>query len=515
MRFLSAEQAVADIPDGATVTLSANGGGMLEPDVVLAALQARFADSNSPKGLTLVHALGVGDRADRGTNAFAREGLVDTVIGGHWTWSPEMVRMADENRIAAYALPAGVISLLLREIGARRPGLITRTGLGTFADPRLSGGACNDRARRRRLVEVVELDGEEYLRYRPFAVDVAIIRAEAVDPAGNLSCAREAGVLDVLAAATAARASGGRVIAQVKRRATNAHPPHLVHVPAPLVDVVVVAPDQQQTYASDFDPALCSQVGDARVVPEFTDPVRTLIALRAAQEVAPGSVLNVGFGVSSLVVDALEAQGRLDDILLAIEQGMIGGVPVSGDLFGAVRSPAVVQPSTTQFDLFACGVLDLACLGMAQADRHGSVNVSRINGSVVGPGGFIDIAQYAAAAVFCGTFTAKGLRVSVDDTGIRILQEGSVPKFVEMVEEVTHSGPLAMAEGRPITFVTERAVLKVRPEGVELVEVAPGVDVRRDVLDQMGFEPLVREVRQMDAGLFRAARALTQRSVPA
>ncbi|MFT3871450.1 MAG: CoA-transferase [Nocardioides sp.] len=509
MRFLDAEAAVAEIPHGATVTLSANGGGMLEPDRVLAALRARFESTSGPRDLTLVHALGLGDGVHRGTNAVALEGLVSTVIGGHWTWSPEMVRMANENRIAAYALPAGVISLLLREIGARRPGLLTRTGLGTFVDPRQAGGACNARARQRSLVEVVEFDGDEYLRYRPFPVDVAIIRAEAVDPAGNLSCAREAGVLDVLAAATAARASGGRVIAQVKRRIDTVHEPHLVHVPAPLVDVVVLSPTQWQTYAGEFDPAFCATSAEAHIVPKFTDPVRTLIALRAGQEVRAGSLLNVGFGMSSLVVDALTSQGRMDDVTLAIEQGMIGGVPVSGDLFGAVRSPAVVQPSTTQFDLFASGVLDMACLGMAQADADGNVNVSRINGSVIGPGGFVDIAQNAAEAVFCGTFTAKGLRVGFQDSRIRILEEGSVPKFVAQVEEITHSGRLAVAEGRQVTFVTERAVLKLRSEGVELVEVAPGIDIRTDVIEHMGFTPLVRNVKPMDAGLIAAAQSLT------
>lgn len=509
-RLLSAQEAAALVPDDATVTLSANGGGMLEAGVVLAAVRERFDTTGSPRGLTLVHALGSGDKGTRGTNTFAAAGMTKRVIGGHWTWSPAMMRLAAENAIEAYALPAGVIALLLREIGARRPGLVTRTGLGTFADPRNGGGRFNDAAVED-LVELLPLDGVEYLRYRPFPVGVAIIRGDTLDSGGNLSTAKEAGQLDVLAAATAARASGGIVIAQVGRVIDTPLDPHLVHVPGALIDAVVVAPDQWQTYESPFEADFCES-GSSSVQPVFTDPVRTLIALRAAREVRQGSVVNVGFGVSSLVVDVLAQQGLLDGITLAIEQGMVGGVPVSGDLFGAARRPDAVFASTTQFDLFGSGVLDICAMGMAQADASGNVNVSRIDGRVVGPGGFVDIAQNARSAVFCGTFTAGGFRATVHDAGLTIDREGRLQKFVGQVDQITHSGRLAAAEQRPATYVTERAVFSLTAEGMELVEIAPGIDLQRDVLDLMGFTPIMRDVRTMDPALFAEAVALTAAS---
>src|SRR5205814_1460782 len=369
----------------------------------LAALEERFLRRGRPAGLTVLHAFGLGDRDRRGTNALAHERLTRRVIGGHWTWSPRMVELAARNAIEAYVWPSGAISLLLREIGARRPGLITRTGLHTFVDPRQSGGRAN-RAAPEELVGLVELDGREYLHYRPMRVDVGLIRGTEVDPLGNLGCAEEPAVLDLLAVAQAAR----------------------------------------------------------------TDPVRAAIARRAALEVCPGAVLNVGFGVSAQVVDVLAEQGRLHEVTLAIEQGLFNGVPESGTLFGVAHGPTARLASTTQFELFAMGLLDVCCLGMAQLDATGSVNVSRFGDQIVGPGGFVDISQHAHKAVFCGTFTAKGLRAEVGDGTLRIVQEGSVRKLVPRVEEITYSGPFAQSEQREAVYVTERAVFRLTPAGVAL-----------------------------------------------
>jgi acyl CoA:acetate/3-ketoacid CoA transferase len=505
-QLLTAEEAVSRVATGATVATTGSGGGVLEPGALLAALEARFLATGQPSGLTFVHALGLGDRDRRGTNTFAHEGMTARVIGGHWSWSPRLTKLAAENLLAAYTLPSGAISLLLREVGSGRPGLVTRTGLHTFADPRLGGGRANAAARED-LVRLVEIDGVEYLHYRPIRVDVALVRGTEVDPKGNIGCAEEPAVVDVVAVAQAARASGGTVLAQVRRRREEPLDPRDVVLPAALVDTVTVVPDQWQTYAGEFDPALCGPADEQPDVQRaLADPVRAVVARRAAREVAGGAVLNVGFGMSAEVVDVLAEEGRLSDVTLAIEQGLFDGVPESGDLFGMSRGASARVASTTQFDFFGMGLLDVCCLGMAQADMTGSVNVSQFGGQVVGPGGFVDISQHARKAVFCGTFTAKGLQVDVRDGGLRVLHEGRVRKFVDAVEHVTYSGPFAVAEGREAVFVTERAVFRLGPDGLELIEVADGVSVDRDVLPHMDFRPVVRDVRPMPAAVFRPGR---------
>ncbi|MFI6375677.1 CoA-transferase [Streptomyces sp. NPDC050546] len=490
------------VPDGATVAITGAGGGVIEADAIFAALERRFLTEAFPRDLTLVHALGVGDRQERGTNAFAHPKMVRRVIGGHWTWSPEMTRLAAEEEIEAYVLPGGVISLLLREIGARRPGLVTTTGLGTFVDPRQSGGRANAAAGDA-LVELVEFDGQEYLRYRPFRVDVGIVRGTAVDPNGNITLAGEAAQLDALAVAQAAKASGGIVLAQVKERLGTALNPREVHLPRFLLDAVAVVPEQKQTYLGGHDPALC---GDAPAPPfrpaPTASPIRRLIARRAAAEVRTGDVMNLGFGISSEVVDVLAEQNRLGEVTTCIEQGHTGGTPLSGDMFGVCSGAEITVPSTTQFDFFTGGVLDATYLGMAEVDATGSVNVSRIGGGIIGPGGFIDISQSARRVVFCGQFTAKGTRLTVGDGALHIEREGTVGKFVRAVDEVTFSGPQALARGQEVLYVTERAVFRLVPEGVELIEVAPGISVDRDVLPHMGFTPIVRQPRVMDPALF-------------
>jgi propionate CoA-transferase len=503
---MRATEAVARIHDGATVAVTGSGGGVLEPDALLSAIEDRFLATGRPRGLTFLHAFGIGDRDRRGTNTFAHEGLTRRVIGGHWTWSPRMMALAERDAIEAYAWPSGAVSLLLREIGARRPGLVTRTGLHTFVDPRHGGGRANTAAREE-LVGLLELDGREYLHYRPMRVDVALIRGTEADPLGNIGASEEPAVLDVLALAQAAKACGGTVLAQVKRVCPTPLAPHQVTVPGPLVDAVVVAPGQWQTYAAEYDPSLCTALTEPPHRHWPTDPVRAAIARRAALEVSAGSVLNVGFGVAAEVVDALAERGRLGEVTLAIEQGLFNGVPESGPLFGVAHGPTARLASTDQFELFAMGILDTCCLGMAQLDASGSVNVSRFGAQIVGPGGFIDISQHARSAVFCGTFTTKGLDVEVRDGGLRIRREGGVPKLVAAVDEVTYSGPFARAEGRSAVYVTERAVFRLTDAGVELTEVADGVDVDRDILPHMGFVPVVRAVKPMPPEVFHAGEA--------
>jgi propionate CoA-transferase len=501
--LVSADEAAGHVHDGHTVALAANGGGMLEPTALIAAVERRFLTSGAPRDLSVIHALGLGDRATRGTNGFAHEGMTRRVTGGHWTWSPEMMRLAAEGKIEAYSMPAGVITHLYRESGARRPGYLTRTGLHTFADPRQKGCRANARASDE-VVEVLEIDGREYLRYKPFHVDVALVRGTEVDEMGNIGADAEPAILDALECAQAARGCGGIVIVQVKRQVAGQLDPRRVFIPAALVDYVVVVPEQTQTYLTEEDPALFAPVPPESITGPagITDPIRAIVARRAALEVHDGDVLNLGFGMSADVGKVLREQGRLGQVHFAVEQGLYDGVPELGDLFGMSRGPSARVSSAVQFDIFAGGLIDVTCLGMAQTDRHGNVNVSAFGGKVMGPGGFVDISQNARLAVFCGAFRAKGLKVSLHDGALRIDQEGQVAKFVPDVEEVTYSGTFAAEEGRRALYVTERCVFELTREGLALTEIAPGIDLERDILAHLDFRPLMTDVRLMPASVF-------------
>ena len=500
---ISLTEAANLVGDRQTVALAANGGGMLEPTELIAAIEQRFLATSSPSALHVIHALGAGDRGSRGLNGFAHAGMVRRVTGGHWTWSPRMMQLAAEEQIEAYTMPAGVITHLLRESGARRPGLITRTGLNTFADPRLDGCRAN-RSATEEVVEVLELDGTEYLRYRPFHVDVALVRGTEVDELGNIGADAEPALLDALECAQAAKGSGGIVIAQVKRRSSTRLDPRRVAIPSVLVDYVVVVPEQQQTYRHEEDPSVfLPSASDTTPAPAgFTDPVRAIVARRAALEVQPGNVLNLGFGMSAGVGAVLREQNLLRTVSLAVEQGLYDGEPEIGDLFGMSIGPSARVTSTIQFDTFATGLIDVACLGMAQADRHGNVNVSAFAGRVMGPGGFVDISQNARTSVFCGSFTAGGLRVELQDGALAVRSEGAISKFVADVEQVTFAGRLATAEGRRALYVTERCVFELTAQGMVLLEVAPGIDIDRDILAHLGWTPIVEAPRLMPVEVF-------------
>lgn len=501
VQVVGAAEAAAMVRSGATVAITGSGGGLVEPDAVLAAIERRFLDEGAPAGLTLVHALGLGDRGARGTNRFAHEGLVRRVIGGHWTWSPRMQALAGRNAVEAYALPSGVITHLLREIGAGRPGLVTHVGLGTFADPRHGGGRMNDAAREA-VVEVVSFDGREYLRYKPFPVDVGVIRATKADAAGNLSLCDEPADLDVHTIALAARNSGGCVIAQVREVVpAGALPPREVKVPGVLVDAIVVDPAQMQTYRTRFDPSFVGHGGTSTKPPSASDAVKRVIARRAALELRPGATLNFGFGASAIVATMIAERGERDRYWTTIEQGIHGGEMLDDDLFGMAYQPAAIVDSPFQFDFYSGGGLDIAFLGMAEMDADGNVNVSSLNGSVNGPGGFVDITQNAKEVVFCGTFDAKGSETAVEGGRVVVRRPGRLRKLVREVAQITFSGAQARLRGQKVLYVTERATFRLAPDGVELIEVAPGIDVARDVLAQMDFAPRVRDVRPYAEGV--------------
>ncbi len=496
---------VASLPDGVTIATTGSGGGVLEPDELLAGFEEAFLRRAHPRDLTLVHALGIGNRTDTGTNRFAHDGMVKRVIGGHWTWSPKMLEMARIGEIEAYCLPSGAIVHLLREIGAGRPGLFTHVGLGTFVDPRHGGGRVNARTVEE-LVELVQIDGRDYLRYKPFKVDIGLVRGTYADEDGNISAVEEPADLDAYVVAQAAHNCGGKVVAQVRavvpRGSFRARE---VTIPGNLVDVVVVCPDQRQTYRGPYDLALAGF--DVETSPaessESADPLRRIVAQRAAAELVADATVNFGFGMSADVATMLGQPG-VPKVWTVIEQGAHNGSLMTGDLFGIASKPTAIVPSPAQFDLFSGGGLDQTFLGMAEVDAHGNVNVSHIAGKMSGPGGFIDITQGAKTIVFCGTFTAKGLKVRASAGRLEVLAEGQLPKFVERVDGITFAGAEAVKRGQRVLYVTERAVFRLTPDGLLLEEIAPGIDLERDVLAHMAFRPIVREPKLMDSSFFAA-----------
>lgn len=488
----TAQEAAARIPDGATVVLSGSGGGILEPDELIAALAARFVAEGHPTDLTLMHALGIGDGEGSGLARLAHQGMLKCIIGGHWSWSPDLQQMAREEKFAAYSLPAGVIMHLYREIGAGRPGLITPIGLGTFADPDNGGGRVNQCAEAD-IVRRITLEGKEYLHYLPRQIDVALVRASVADSYGNLSCEREAADIDNHVAALAAHNCGGQVFAQVAQRTEDLiRPARMVRVPGVLVTAVVLAPQQRQTCEHDYDPALSgvAQPDGTPVQLEVPAGVRGLIARRAARELAPNLSVNFGFGMPD-GVPAAAAERGIDLGWTSVEQGWHNAEMLGGRLFGAGRHAQAQSSSPDQFDYYSGGGPDMAFLGMGEMDKTGNVNVSWLGQHIVGPGGFVEITQRPRKVVFCGTFEAKGFVADVTSDGyLNITKHGEVGKLVEQVRHITFSGARAQVDGQQVIYVTERAVFSLQPEGVRLDEITPGVDLHHDVLDRMAFTPL-------------------------
>jgi len=505
---ISAAQAAEFIRDGDTVIISASGGGVNEATAILSALEARFLETGHPRDLTVCHPCGLGDGEGGGTDRFAHPGLVRRVIAGHWSWSPHMCQMVLNNKVEAYCWPQGVISHLFRAIAGGRPGVVTHVGLGTFADPRLGGGRCNARTMEE-LVEVVTLGGREALFYPAFPVDVAIIRGTTADGRGNITMEREGVTLEALAASMAAHNCGGRVLAQVLcLAAANSLDPRQVRVPGVLVDAVVVDPEQRMSAFTDYNPAYAGEMRMPVAELDFLPlNVGKVVARRAALELRPGLVVNLGFGMSDGVAAIAAEESIFDRFTLTIEQGATGGIPALGGDFGLAANPQAILDAPSQFDFYDGGGIDLSFLAFAQVDTLGNVNVSRFGGRLIGPGGFINVSQNAKHVVFCGAFTTKGLDVGISGDGVRILREGQIIKFVKQVEEITFSSQYAHRQGQQVLYVTERAVFQLIENGVELIEVAPGVDLERDVLAQMEFCPrIASELRVIDPRVYRLGK---------
>lgn len=508
VKILTAAQAVETFfHSGDTVTFGGFANGLMHPEEIMIALE-EAAGKGALKDLKVVYASGQGDSKDRGLNHLAVEGLCKTVIGGHWGLAPKLGQLAAQNKLAAYNLPQGVISALFREIAAKRPGLITHVGLDTFVDPRLEGGKINQAAREAGdVVQLIELGGEEKLFYPAFPIDVAVIRATYADTLGNCTFEKEGVYAEALAQAQAAHNSGGKVIVQVEKIVSHGClDARLIRIPGIYVDALVESAPQNhmQTFGSQYNPAFS---GEIRVPLDALASLpmgeRKIIARRAAMELVPHAVTNLGIGMPEGVA-AVAAEEGLEGMVLTTEVGAIGGVPAGGLDFGAATNVDCILDQPAQFDFYDGGGLDVAFLGLAQMDQAGNINVSKFGPKITGCGGFINITQNAKKVVYCGTFTAGGLKVAVEDGRIRILQEGKVKKLISQVEQVTFSGNYAIKHGQPVLYVTERAVFELTPRGVELKEVAPGVDLEKDILSQMEFTPIIKDLKLMDECIFRS-----------
>ena len=507
VQIVSPEEAALRVNDGDTIAT----GGFVScacPETLSIALEKRFLETGHPKDMTLFYAAGQGYRGTPGSGGdhFAHEGMVKRVVGGHWDRAPGLGKLALENKIEAYNLPQGVITHMYRDIAAHNIGTITHVGLYTFADPRNGGGKLNT-CTTEDLVKLVNIEGEERLLYKGFPINVCFLRGSYADEYGNCTVHREIGPLDVTAQAQATKNSGGKVIVQVEKIVQGGSlDPKLVKIPGIYVDAIVVGSieDNMQCLGMPYDGAL---TGEFRIpvdaIPAIPLDAKKIIARRAAMELPQDAIVNLGTGAPEKIANVAAEEGISDKLILTVEAGSIAGVPYGGTQFGAAANSMAILDHNVQFDFYQGGGLDVAFLGLAETAPNGDLNVSKFGTRLAGAGGFIDITQNAKKVVYCGTFTAKGLKTECRDGKLVITQEGAKKKFVKQVEQITFSGDYANKVHQPVLYITERAVFELRPEGVTLIEIAPGIDLQTQVLDQMEFMPKIADdLKLMDERIF-------------
>lgn len=508
--FMTGDEAAALIKDNSTV---ATIGMTLvsASETILKAIEKRFLETGSPNHLTLVHSCGQSDR-DRGIQHFAHEKMLYRIIGGHWGLQPKMMDLIANNKILAYCIPQGQFAQLYRSMAGGEPGKITKVGLGTFVDPRLDGGKMNEITKSAPdISDVVTIDGEEYMRYKPIPLDYCIIRGTYIDELGNLTTDEEAMQLEVFSAVMACKKFGGKVIAQAKYKVQSGslHCKR-VTVPGVFIDAAVICPtpeeDHRQTHSFAFDPAYC---GDIKVPVEASDALpatlRKIIGRRALCELRQNDILNVGTGIPNDVVGPIIAEeGVSDDVTITVESGIYGGIPLGGIDFGIAKNNFALVRHDDQFDFYNGAGVDVTYMGAGEVDAMGNVNATRLGPNPTGAGGFIDITTNAKHVVFCSSFTGKGLKCSFEGDKLHIDQEGSLIKFVNKVQQVSYNGDIARAKGQKMHYVTERAVFELRPEGLVLTEIAPGIDLQTQILDLMEFKPIIAsDLKEMAPALFK------------
>lgn len=507
MKVIKADEVGALIHDNATILLGGLALAGLAEEVLMG-IETTYLATGHPQMVSTWACGAIGNAGAAGMKHFAHKGLIKRVVAGHFGQTGnEMMRMVFDNEVEAYNFPQGSLSHLTRQIANRSPGLLTQVGLGTFVDPRQEGGKMNQ-CSTEDLVKLVNFEGQEWLYYAPPKIDVAIIRGTICDENGNITLDKEGVILEQLASAQAAKRWGGIVICQVERvvKAGSLHPKS-VKVPGFLIDYVVVSnpENHMQSISTQYNPAFS---GDVQVPTGSMESMsldeRKVIARRAAMELCPGTQTNLGIGIPAGIPSVAAEEGVAESLTLSVESGVNGGIPAQGGDFGLSYNAESIIEQSSQFDFYDGGGLDASFLGLAQVDSHGNVNVSKFNGRPVGCGGFINITRSTKKLVFCGTFTAGGLKVTVGDGGLSIDQEGKSSKFVEQVEQITFNGHDAALREQEVLFVTERAVFQLHEDGLELIEIAPGVDLDRDVLAHMAFKPIIRDLKTMDPGIFSA-----------
>lgn len=506
MKLISSKEASNLVKDNDVLAIS-GFASLGVPESLLRGLEKKFVEEKCPNNLTLMFAAAQGDGDSRGLNHLAHKGLVGKVIGGHFNLAPMIGELIRKNNIYAYNLPQGVMCNIFRDMASKKTATISKVGLNTFVDPRIEGGKVNS-ITKEDIVEVINILGEENLLYKCPHINVAFIRGTYADEKGNITMDHEATLSEATCIAQAVKNCGGIVIVQVEKVVkAGTLDPRMIKIPRIYVDYVVEAKDkedQEQVLGYCYDPSLS---GDMKIVVDNLEPLkldaRKIIGRRAAMELVRDSIVNIGIGVPEAISSVANEEGISDYITLTVEPGPIGGIPQGGKKFGSSVNPECIFDQPTQFDFYDGGGLDIAFLGLAQVDKQGNINVSKFGTRVAGCGGFINITQNAKKVVFCGTLTAKGLEVSVDNGELQIIKEGSNKKFVDFVEQITFSGEHAIKVKQQVMYITERAVFELRNDGLHLVEIAPGIDLQKEVLDLMDFTPIVdSNIKLMDKRIF-------------